>query len=104
MLLVGKSLMRFNSEMLFEYPHVVKGGTYLNWAHGTVKKAMNKSIHKVLIEWNNECSGRLDNKNSATLVHHKVKPKAKHKGGSLNRVLEGVLYRIIATVHILDYY
>ena len=59
---VDESLVGFNIEMLFEYPTVVKGGTYLDLAYGTVKEITNKNTNRVLIEWNDECLGRLDKK------------------------------------------
>ena len=37
---VDESLVGFNIEMLFEYSNVVEGGTYLDWAYGSVKEIM----------------------------------------------------------------
>ena len=48
----------FNVDILFEYSIIVKGETHLDWAHGTADEIMNKSINRVLIEWNDECHGK----------------------------------------------
>ena len=88
--LVDESLVGFNIEMLFEYPNVVEGGTYLDWAYGTVKEIMNKNTNRVLIEWNDECLGRLDRKETIQkLLMTKWNPKQNTNEGAWREYLRG---------------
>ena len=50
---VGRQMIGFNSEMLFEYPNEIGGGTYLDWAHGVVVTdvILTKTTKKFKVEW-----------------------------------------------------
>ena len=46
---VDETLVGFKIEMLFDYPNEIKGGTYIDWAHGVVEEVINSKSNRVLI-------------------------------------------------------
>ena len=58
---INEEMKGFKIEMLFEYPNPVEGGTYLDWAHGTVMDVIvTKTTKKFRIKWAQEILLPLD--------------------------------------------
>ena len=86
---VDETLVEFKIEMLFDYPNEIEGGTYLDWAHGVVKEVINDKSNRVLIEWDDDCLGRLDKKETyQRLLVTKWNPKQNTDKGAWQEYLK----------------